>query len=324
MISLTSLRKIICSLFIVHCPPLSIPTAYSMKTTYLKSFLGLTALLLLFSCNLLKNQVDRIDIDSLLAKTQPRIDSLSISAGRYATIGASERAELLSKSLIQGLKGSVDTLDPDIQKIFRTIDSIGNLSNEQLVKMGMTLDSSLNNLKASIEDKEFRAYLVSTIEMLTGRLRKDTKYLLSDMIQASLDSLGTGSSKDKVRKIISDLLGEDTKAQAQSLVQGALQPTMDTFLARIDKIVHKDVPFVQRQANKLLLMLGLIAAGIIGFVWYQRRKYARLVNLLTYEIDKMPSQEQYDDLTNKIKSEAQKNGLEPLLRDVLKEQGINN
>jgi hypothetical protein len=286
--------------------------------------LCLSSLLLLSACStLLKDQVGKIDVDALLQKSKTGIDSLSISAGRYATIGASEKAQILSKSLLQGLKGVMDTLDPDVQKIMRTIDSLGNLSDAQLDRLGENLENRIGRLKDSIKDEELAKFLLSTLESATGKLRSDTRNLLSDMIQASLDSLGSASSKDKIRTIINDLLGEDTKKQAAALVQGALQPTMDTLLARIDKIVHKDVPFVQRQANKLLTSLALLSAGIIGFVWYQRRKYAKLVGLLTYQIDKLPSQDLYDELTKRIRNEAQKSGLEPLLRATLKEQGIN-
>lgn len=260
---------------------------------------------------------------ALMNKAQPAIDSIARSAAQNAALGASEKAQLISKSLIQGLKGSMDTLDPDIRKIMRTIDSIGHLSEAQLVRMGKTLEGQLDKLKADLKDDELKKFLVGTLESMTGKLRKDTKYLLSDMIQASLDSLGTAASRDKIKLIIDDLLGDDTQKKAQELVHGALQPTLDSLLTRIDKIVHKDVPFVQRQATRLLWSLGLLAVAIIGFVWYQRRKYAKLVGILTYQIDKIPSQEAYDELTKHIRNEAQKTGLEPLLRETLKEQGIN-
>lgn len=296
-----------------------------MKTNaFSPALLLLSSLLLLnTSCNLLKNQVGNVDVAALLRKSQPQIDSLTSSAARAAAIGASEKAQLISQSLIQGMKGSMDTLDPDIQKLMQTVERLGNLSDTQLIKLGETLEGRIDRLKASVKDEDLKRFLLHTVESMTGKLRNDTKYMLSDMIQASLDSMGSEDSKEKIRGIINSLLGEDTKNQAQSLVQGALQPTMDTLLARIDKIVHKDVPFVQRQANKLLTMLALLAAGIIGFVWYQRRKYAKLVSLLTYQIDKIPSQTEYDDLTKKIREDAQKTGLEPLLRETLKEQGIN-
>lgn len=280
-------------------------------------------LVYLSACGVLKKEVDRVDVDALLRRTQPELDSLAIQAGRSATIGASEKAYLISQNLIQGLKGVTDTLDPDIRKIMRTIDSLGNLTDAQLVQLGETLETRLNRLKDSIKDEDLKKFLIGAIEEMTGKLRKETRYLLSDMIQASLDSLGTASSKEKIRLIIRDILGDSTQRQAQLLIQGALQPTIDTILRGVDRIVNKDVPFVQKQASKLLILLALLAAGIIGFVWYQRTKYAKLVSLLTYEIDKIPSQATYDELTHKIKNEAQKTGLEPLLRETLKEQGIN-
>ena len=275
------------------------------------------------SCGMLKNEVDRVDVKSLLLKTRPEIDSIAYYAGQNATMGAGSKAHVISQSLLQGLKGAADTLDPDIQKIMRTIDSLGNLTDAQLVQLGQTLENRLDRLKNSIKDEDLKKFLIGTIEEMTGRLRKDTRYLLSDMIQASLDSLGSASSKEKIRSIIDNLLGEQTQQQAQVLIQGALQPTIDTILRGVDKIVHRDVPFVQKQASKLLTLLALLAAGIIAFVWYQRIKYARLVGLLTYQIDKIPSQTLYDELTKRIKADAQKSGLEPLLRETLKEQGIN-
>ncbi len=296
-----------------------------LKTIYRFLSLMLAAGLVFYfsACGILGKEVDRVDVKGLLKKTQPELDSLSIQAGRSASIGASEKAHLISQRLIHGLKGITDTLDPDIQKIMRTIDSLGNLSNAQLVKLGETLEIRLDRLKDSIKDEDLKKFLIGTIEEMTGKLRKETKYLLSDMIQASLDSLGTASSKEKIRLIINDLLGDSTQRQAQILVQNALQPTIDTILRGVDRIVNKDVPFVQKQASKLLILLALLAAGIIAFVWYQRKKYAKLVGLLTYEIDKIPSQTMYDELTHKIKNEAQKTGLEPLLRETLKDQGIN-
>jgi hypothetical protein len=292
-------------------------------TRSLPLLLFFLALLFGAACGLLKNEVDRVDIKALLNKTQPEIDSIAYHAGQNATLGASDKARLLSQNLIQGLKGSMDTLNPDIQKIMRTIDSLGNLTDAQLNQLGQTLEVRLDRLKSSIKDEDLKKFLIGTIEEMTGKLRKETRYLLSDMIQASLDSLGTASSKEKIRMIIDDLLGENTQQQAQVLIRGALQPTIDTILRGVDRIVNKDVPFVQKQASQLLILLALLAAGIIGLVWYQRTKYAKLVGLLTYQIDKIPSQTLYDELTKRIRNEAQKEGLEPLLRDTLEEQGIN-
>lgn len=288
--------------------------------------------LLLFACSLLcaagckdflKNQLDNAELAKFRQKNQPHIDSLMRSASRNAALGLADSAKLISKSLIQGLKGAADTLDPDIQKLMRTVDSLGNLSNVQLAKLGDQLQMRLKNLKADIKDEDLKKFFIGMIEESTGKLKEKTKSMLSDMIQNALNSFDAKTAQEKLQLIIHGALGDSTQIKAQQLVSSALRPTMDTLLARIDKIVHKDLPLVQKWARELLILLAALAAAIIGWVWYQRWRYAKLVSLLTYQIDKIPSQTLYDELTKRIQNEAQKTNLEPLLRQVLKEQGVN-
>jgi hypothetical protein len=278
--------------------------------------------ILLFFCNLSCN-LDK-KIQKTLNESGPAVDSLSRGAGRNASAGLSENAKLISQQLIIGLKGFTDTLDPDIRKLMKTIDSIGNLTDAQLLKLGNTLDSVLVRLKMEIKDQTLQAFLNNLLNGLTKNLNKNTRYLLSNMVQATLDSLNSPGSKHKLSILITDALNDSVRLATQKLVTAALQPSVDSIAEKIDKIVHEDIPFIQKQAGKLLWGLGIIAAGIIGYVWYQRRKYARLVQILTYHIDKIPSKDQYDLLTQKIQSQAQDEKLEPLLRTTLKKQGINS
>ncbi|MCC6280300.1 MAG: hypothetical protein IT262_06865, partial [Saprospiraceae bacterium] len=110
-----------------------------VNVLYLRIVLFACLLLQLAACNLLKNEVDKVDVKALLRKTQPELDSLAYQSGQNISLGMSDKAELLSQNLIKGLKGSMDTLDPDIRKIMRTIDSLGTLTDAQLVKLGETL-----------------------------------------------------------------------------------------------------------------------------------------------------------------------------------------
>lgn len=276
---------------------------------------------LLAGCkDFLKNQVDGVDVKNLLNKTQPELDSLMRHAGQNAGTGFSKSARIISQELVLGFRDSLGRLDPEIQKI---VDHFGSMSEEKLDALGKKLEQRLNSLKDNIKDEELKAFLIGLIEESTGKLKKQTKTLLSDMIQEALNSFDAETAKQKIQLIVRGALDDSTKVQAQKLVQGALQPTIDSIMNRIDKIVHKDVPFIQRQAENLLLALAALAAAIIGWVWYQRRRYAKLVGILTYQIDKIPSQELYDELTKRIRSDTQKSELEPLLREVLKDQGIN-
>ncbi len=281
------------------------------------------SLLLLAGCNLLKTNVDNVELSKFRIKNQAQLDSLLRSVTRSAALGFADTAQLISRNLLIGLKGSMDTLDPDFQKLKLKIEELGNLSDAQLAKLGNQLEMRVKNLKADIKDEDLKKFLISVIEESTGTLKKQTKTMLSDMIQNALNNFDAETAKEKVQIILNGALGDSTKIKAQELVSSALQPTMDSLFKRIEKIVHKDVPFVERQAKKLLLALAALAAGIIGWIWYQRRRYARLVSILTYQIDKIPSKELYDELTKRIRNQTQKEELEPLLRETLKEQGIN-
>lgn len=294
------------------------------RTVEVLTILLYASLLLLFTaCNILKNNLDRADLSKFRLQNQAQIDSLMRNASRNAALGLADSAQLISRNLIAGLKGSMDTLDPDFKKLSSKIEALGRLSQAQLDSIGQKLESRLNGLKDNIKDEELKKFLIGLIEESTGKLKKETKSLLSDMIQEALNEFDTETAKQKIQIILDGALGDGTKQKAQELVAGALRPTVDTILTRIEKMVHKDVPFVQRQATTLLTALALLSMAIIGWVWYQRRRYAKLVSVLTYQIDKIPSQTLYDELTKRIREEAQKTELEPLLRDVLKEQGIN-
>lgn len=123
---------------------------------------------------------------------------------------------------------------------------------------------------------------------------------------------------------MSALMDSNTQAKAKKLISGALQPALDSLSKDANGIVHKNIPFMKDQAIELMAALGIIAIAIIAFVWYERNRYAKTLKILTYQIDKIPVEHQsvYDDLTGRIKSHAQMEGVEPFLDKVLKSQGI--
>jgi hypothetical protein len=274
--------------------------------------------LLLTSCSLSKS------LDKTLASARPGVDTLTRDAGRNLAGGFSDSAALLAQRLISGLKGAADTLDPDIRKLYHVIDSIGSLSSDQLVKLGNTLDSQLVKLKGQIDTKKLQQILTSTLEQLTGTLNRQTKNLLANAIQQALSSLKTDSSKRKIDTLVANILSDTTRARLAAFLNGALTPTIDTILAHTHTAVKEDLPFVKQQAVWLLCAVGAIAAALIGWVGYQRRRYARLVEIMTYHIDKLSNQGAYDELTHNIQQSTQAENLEPLLRETLQRQGLKH
>ncbi|MGZ3929401.1 MAG: hypothetical protein ACXVJG_20750 [Mucilaginibacter sp.] len=263
------------------------------------------------SCNL-QGKLDKINVDSA-----------SKAAGNNFVVGATQQVPALTQKILQSLKVAQDTLNPDLQKIYKVIDSLGTLSNAQLTKLADNLHQQITRLKGDVKDTTLKTFLIKTLESMTGKLQNDTKALLNNVIQSTLDSLKAPSTKAKMDTIISHLLDENTQSKTQLLISRSLQPTIDSLTNRVDKMIKGDIPFVKREAYGLLAGLGIVAIAIIAFVWYERSKYARLVKILTYHINKIPNKDVYDDLTSQIQDHTQKESLEPLLRNTLQKQGIN-
>jgi hypothetical protein len=156
------------------------------------------------------------------------------------------------------IKGFADTLNPDIKKLIHAIAIAGDTTNIQLTKLGDNLHWQIGRLKG---DLKFTDELVAKI-MRT--LDKNSQRLLTNMLQNALDSMNSPASKAKLDSIIGNILSEKTSMRTQQLVNNTLQPTIDTLTSRIDKIVHKDIPFVQRQASMIIGGITLAALLIIG------------------------------------------------------------
>jgi len=288
----------------------------------MNSHLALRMLLLLcllvMGCNLGKT------LNKGLTEARPSIDTLSRDAGRNLAVGISDSATLLVRRIISGLKGITDTLDPDTRKIYFFLDSLGNLGSDQITRLGDSLNVQILRAKGQIDSKAIQKYLITTLDKLTGGLKHQTKDLLANAIQSALNSLKTDSSRRKMDTLVANLLSDSNRAHLASFLNGALSPTIDTLTSRIHNTVHEDLPFVKRQAIWLLVALGSIAIVIIGWVWYQRRRYSRLLEILTYHINYLSSKDSYDELTKSIQQQTLSENLEPLLRQTLKKQGINN
>ena len=290
---------------------------------YLSILLLVSLLCCSQGCNLLKNNLDNANLGVFRANNQADLDSLMLSAGRSAAQGMADSAHLIAQNMLIGLKGAMDTLDPDFKKLENQIKQFGSLTQLQIDSLGDLLEKRLDSLKGNLKDEDLALFFTDLLEESVGKLKSSTKTALSDMIAEALKNVDTETLNDKIQIILRGALGDSTKIMAQQLVSGAFQPTVDSVLNRIEKIVQKDLPFFKKEAENLLLALAALSITIIGWVWYQRRRYAKLVGILTYQIDKIPSQELYDELTKRIRNETQKTELEPLLRETLKQQGIN-
>ena len=285
-----------------------------MKTLFILA----GCLLSLAACNVNKS------LKADFSKLKDSVNVLSRGVGRNLAGGVSDSAALIARRLIAGFKGAMDTLDPDIRKVYHALDSIGSLGSDKLVALGNTLDSQIVRIKAELNLKSIPPVLDAWVKKLTHTLNDSTKNLLANTVQAALASMGTDASKRKMDSALANLLDDKAKAQVSAFLAAALTPALDTAKNRLHGELTEDLPFVKKQAVWLLVAIGLIAMAIIGLVWYQKRRYARLVAVLTYHINGIASSTAYDDLTRGISKQTTAEILEPLLRKTLKRQGINH
>jgi hypothetical protein len=275
--------------------------------------------LCMLSCNLqqkLQKMVDGITYSKMAKNLKTPSDSLANSLSGSLLMGIADSSHKALDTIFKNLNGKVD---PELAKLVHAINTIGDTTRIQINKMGDSVHWQIGRISGDIKS------ISSTADKLVGRLRNQVKNLPGLLIANALDTLSSTKSHAKMDAIMSNLLDSNTKAKVRDLVSSAMRPTLDSLSKDADKLVHKDVPFMKKQAIELVVAIGIVVIIIIAFVWYERRRYARLTQILTYEIDKMPegNVNAYDDLTHRIKKHAQDENLEPLLRKVLVKQGIN-
>lgn len=273
----------------------------------------------LFSCNLqqkLQKMVDGITYSKLAKNLKSPTDSLINSLAGSALMGIADSSHKALDTLFKNLNGKVD---PELAKLIHAIDTMGETTNFQICKIGDSVHWQIGRIGGDIKS------ISKTVDQLVANLKSQVKDLPGMLIANALDTLKSPRSHAKMDSIMSNLLDANTKAKVRDLISSAMKPTLDSLSRDADKLVQKDAPFLKKQAIELIVAIGIVAIAIIAFVWYERRRYARLTQILTYEIDKMPegNVNAYDDLTHRIKKHAQDENLEPLLRKILVKQGIN-
>jgi len=295
-----------------------------MKNHRLAKWLALFFLCAIFfnlsSCSIekgIQKDIDSLSFTGAINKLNGPVDSLGRRFTGNAIMGVSDSSKKALNNILNNINNALNQLklDPAVKKLLFAISTIGDTTSMQLTKVGNSLHWQIGRLQGDLN---------GTLAKLTSKLDADAKKLVDDIIQSALTAASSPTSRAKIDTLVSTLLDKNTDDKTQRLVSSALQPTIDTLSNRIDRIVHKDVSFVQKRAGLLLFIVGGIALGIIAFVWYERTRYARLVKVLTYQIDKINEKDVYNELTSNISSQSKMEDLEPLLRRTLARQGINH
>ena len=186
-----------------------------------------------------------------------------------------------------------------------------------------TLNSPHNQQNLSALIKHVGGDLGAMLDTLLGRSRGQqlsdlvNKYLLGDATTTNLLHLRDTLLGSKLDSLFQRLGGKvmDTLTWG---VRNQLTPALDTALAHSGKQVSTTT-------TTIAWILGIVAALLMGlgtFLWFLKRRYQNMTELLTQEIHKIPDQRSYDELVGRIHEKAIDRKLEPHLKTVLEQQGI--
>lgn len=151
-------------------------------------------------------------------------------------------------------------------------------------------------------------------EML-GRPTREHVALLRDEL------LGPRTAALLKQLLADSLLNDETAARLAALVDKVFVP-VEERLESINEMVKEDLGVVQKNAVWIILLLALVALSIIGWVWYQRRKYLRMLRVVTMQIKEAGDQASPGELTEAIKARALEEGVERHLNKFLQRERI--
>ncbi len=282
------------------------------------SFLAAATALMAFSCNFekmgsnlslgLNNNVEAMG-KNLIAGVQKGMSDSAFRQGMYQFADSLVGSATLSAN--NGLKAIMDTLLSDKWIVFtRAVveEATGKKLNDNIVLLR-------NNLLGP----QTNARVKATVEAaLSGVLNDDTELRIARL----REQLTGAALTSNLMTLRDSLVGQKTKAAIAAIVDSA----MTTFAYRLKNdvkdAVDDNASFIEKYAGRLLLLLGGIAAVIIFLVWRIKQKYMRMATVLTAQINSIPNQQAYNELTARIKEKAMDAGLEPTLRKMLDQNGL--
>ena len=211
----------------------------------------------------------------------------------------------------KGLKAIMDTLLSDKWIVFtRTLVEEAT---------GQKLNNNIVLLRNNLLGEQTTARIKAMVETAMNGVLNDNTELRIARLRESL----TGTALTSNLMILRDsLLGQKTNAAISAIVDSAMTTFAYRLNTNVKDAIDGNASFIEKYAGRLLLLLGGIAAAIIFLVWRIKQKYLRMATVLTAQINTIPNQQAYNELTARIKEKAMDAGLEPTLRKMLNDNGL--
>ena len=231
---------------------------------------------------------------------------------------------------------------------------LGAVSGLKDAHFQQLLDSTLKSVteqlskSVSIEVATVRDTLLSpkTIRQLTALrdsvLGTGLSKNLKNLIDTALGQNMVQKTRTLVRSTIDEALSNKTKEELAALLDTLgktaghqLNGLTDTMLTKLNGEVQKlsgvyktDAGDLQARiktvTTRFYILLGIVVLILVLliYVYYMKIRMEKLSGILTYQIHQTKDDAVFNDLKQRISNHAKNEGLEPLLRNLLKSKGM--
>lgn len=249
--------------------------------------------------------------------------------------------ENLGKGLVSGLEQRADTLGGKFGGgvVTGLRDSLTSAETRQrltalLAQLGDTLNAQVRSLRDSLLGSYLRLWLQEVRNDLLGsQTRRQVAALRDELlgpstqkqIAALRNELLGDSLRTQVALLRNELLGPTTRAAIDSIVADAVGTLAKEYKAKIRPLTREEEGWLQRNVVEVLVIVGLIVAGLIAlsaYVYVVKQRYRKVIGVVAEQIEAMEDKKLHESLTKQISEKAMREGVEVHLRKILKEEGI--
>jgi hypothetical protein len=248
------------------------------------------------------------------------IDSLTNQAARGVVVGlttgaSKEELDSLISNLGHQLRLSTDSIVFDVKDSLIVIEK--SLLGKYLEDHASAIVDTLTGLK-------LRNNLKAIVDSLLGKsTQRKLDKLIASAVSTALNTALSDSNRYKLNHLL-DTLGSTVGTKVGLIVDTAVEHLL-AGTSRLSAQAQGDLTTLQKHVVPLLIGAGALilgAAGLIFYFFHRKQQYAKLSNILTYQIHETKSDSVFNDLKNRISGHAKRENLEPLLRDELAKSGM--
>ncbi len=237
-------------------------------------------------------------------------------------------------SLLSSLGGNITKGARDSIINEKTKENLNMLMDSVIINLTTTANKNFSILIDSLLGEVLQARLRQIGGTANNQIAEIRNELLGENTTARLAALREellgAKTASNVAELRNELIGLKTKTMIDSIIYSASNALIlkyNEFQPRLTKDLKEGTGFIQEHASALLWSAGGVIAlliGIVGYIIIKGNKNKKISELLTLQINRIPDQKIYDEVTKNIKIKAQEESLEPELRKILDKQGILN